>query len=268
MTDTITSFKLGYGGQAVLNGTRVLVTSGNMENSVNPVYTNAYSQPVSTDSRSRVLHADGTVTHTGTIGFDLTTDSLSALKPLVSRGAVFKVGLYDGENGMEMEKCYVTSISMNGSPSGFITASVGFSSAFPASKADGGSANNRDGFTENIIPYWWSGNSYVRDWSFSFNQQVVPKFANKNSYLLQNEGILASSPLYLFIGEIDCSLDFTTFVPLVTDTVSVASSGFRIVGRTNGSSYGFAGQNDLGTYKYSIVSSAIGTNDSAVLTIT
>lgn len=268
MADTLTAIRLGYGGTIILDGTNVLATSGSMDNTVTPAYTSGYSQPTSEVSRSRILHADGTVSHSGSIGFDMTFTALSAVKNILKRNATFSVGMYDGEYGMEMDNCYASSITLSGSPSGFITGSISFQSATPPTKSLGGSSNLRDSLIADVIPYWWSGNSYVRDWTFTFNQQITPRYANKNSYLMQSEGILASSPLYIFVGEIDCTLDFTTFVPLVTDTVNIANSSFRIIGRTASTGYAIGGQNDLGTYKYSIVSHALGYNNGGMLTIT
>lgn len=270
MTDTLTTIRLGYGGLVILNGASILATSGSMENNVTPAYTSGYNMPNDTSSRSRILHSDGTVTHTGSVGFDLTTSGLSAIRDLMTRNHRFGVTMYDGQFGMSMTNCAVESISMSGAPAGLISASVNFSSDTPANKLNSSfSINCRDCFIGEIIPYWWSGNSYVREWTLTFNQSVAPRFANLNKYSasLQSEGILASSPLYLFVGEIDVRLDFTTFCPLVTDTVHVSTDSFQIVGRTTGSGYTLSGQNELPTYKYSISSHAVGLNNAGVLTI-
>lgn len=267
MTDTITTIRLGYGGYANLDGETVLITSGNMENNVSPAYTNGYAMPNDNSSRSKILHSDGTVTHTGQIGFDLTTSSLNAVTRLLQRNKRFTVGLYDGQYGMEMKDCVAESISLSGSPSGLLSGSVSFTSEKPSQKKSSSSTNIRDNFIGEIIPYWWSGNSYVRDWALSFSQSVSPRYANKNEYLLIDEGILASSPLYLFVGEVECRLDFSTFCPLVTDTVYIRTDAIKIVGRTVSTGYALTGQNDLPTYKYSIVSHAVGFNNENMLTI-
>jgi hypothetical protein len=156
---------------------------------------------------------------------------------------------------------------MQGSPSGLISCTISFSSASPSEKVSSNFTGMRDDFSADFIPYWWSGNSYVRDWTLSFNQSVTPKFANKNLYKMTNDRILASSPLYLFVGEIDVNLDFTCFCPLVSDKVNVSTSSFKINGRTSGSGYSMGGQNDLGMYKYSILSHALGSNDGEMLVI-
>lgn len=266
--ETLTAIRLGYGGGATFNGTRVPVTAGNMDNSVSVQHQSAYLMPNNTTSRSRILHSDGTVTHTGNISFDLTNDALSSVKDILKRGQTFDVSLYDGVYGRSMTDCYATSISLSGSPAGLITATIAFMSTNPATKTTNvGNTNYSDIFSTDFIPYWWSGNSYVRDWTFTFNQSVTPKFSNLNLYKMTNEGVLASSPNYLFIGEIDCSLDFTTFCPLVSDKVYIANSSFKINGRTNSTGYTMGSFNDLATHKYNIMSHALGKNDSAMLTI-
>jgi hypothetical protein len=267
MTDTITTLRLGYGGLAEVAGNPVLVTSGSFENSVTPAYTSGYLMPNDTTSRSRILHSDGTVTHSGNVGFDLTDDGLSAVKGLMKRNERFTVKLCDGEYGKRMTDCAVNSLALSGNPSGYMTASIAFSSVNPPTDVSASSMNRRDSFISSTIPYWWSGNSYVRDWNISFSQTVSPRFGNKNVYKMQDDGILASSPLYLFVGEISCTLDFTTFCPLVTDTVYIATTSFKVVGRTSGTGYTIGGLEDLPAYKYSIVSHAVGYNNNNMLTI-
>jgi len=267
--DTLTSIRLGYGGKGFLNGTQVLITSGSMESSVSIQHQSMYSMPNTNESRSRVLHSDGTVQHTGSISLDLTTSALDVIKSILIRNKKFSVSIYDGTFGKTMNHCVATSIEINGQPSGFITATVSFMSDFPSvSESNSSSANNMNTFMNEIIPYWWSGNSYVRDWGFTFNQQVTPKYGNKNLYKMTNEGVLASSPLYLFVGETDCSLDFTTFCPLISDKVYIANSVFRFSGRTNSNGFSVSGANDLGMYKYNIISHALGNNENNVLVLT
>lgn len=273
--DTITNIRLGHGGGAYIAGTYVPATSGNMENSVSVQYSSGYYMPNDTTSRSRILHSDGTVTHTGSVSFDLTTASLGVIKNIIGtstglRGVHFNVSLCDGVYARTMTNCYATSITMNGSPSGVLGASINFMSASPSTSADySADQNTRDAFTVDLIPYWWSGNSYVRDWTFTYTQNVVPKFCNSTYglYKTTDDGIKAVSPTYLFIGEIDVSLDFTTFCPIVTDTVNIYNSAFSIIGRTTSSGYTMGGANDLGTYKYNIASHASLTNDDGMLYI-
>ena len=273
MADTITTLKLGYGGKALINGVPVLATSGSFTNSVTPSYNSAYEMPNDDTSRSRVLHADGTVTHSGSLGFDMTIGALSVLESLLARNQKFSVEMYDGQYGMKMGSqsgtngCVADSISISGSPGGFITASLSFQCIDPPTKLTTSASNMRDSHISDVIPYWWSGNSYVRDWTFSFSQTVTPKFVNKNRYQMISEGILASSPVYLFVGEIQAGLEFQTFCPLVTDSVYIASERFKIIGRTSSTGYAIAGLNELPSYRYSIQSSAIGRNNENILTI-
>ena len=267
MSETLTAIRLGYGGYAAVDGVRFAMTSGGMENTVTASSMSMYGMGTS-GSRGRVLHSDGTVSHSGSLGFDLTVASLSKLKQLMERGAKFSVTMCDGAFGMSMRDCLVSSISLSGSPSGLLSGSMSFVSDKPASKTTNSAVNNsRDVFTSDIIPYWWSGQTYARDWSFTFTQSVSPRYGNKNIYNMVGDGILASSPLYIFVGEIEASMDFTTFVPLVTDTVNIANSSFRITGRISSTGYQAAGQSDLGMYKYSITSASLGRSDAPFLFI-
>lgn len=268
---TITTIRLGHGGGAYLNGTYIPATSGSMDNSVSVQYQSGYYMPGNTTPRSRILHSDGTVTHSGSVSFDLTTDVLDIVKEIVKvRRYPLSVKLCDGEHSREMTDCYATSVTLSGSPSGVLNGSINFMGPSPAVPGSNSSTENeRDSFTNTLIPYWWSGNSYVRDWTFTYNQNVIPKFCNKTRgfYKSTDEGILAVSPTYLFVGEIDITLDFTTFCPMVTDTVNISNRSFKIIGRTTSSGYNMGGANDLGTYKYSISSHSTLTNDSAIITI-
>jgi len=268
MINTLTNIRLGHGGGALIDNVYVPATSGSMDNSVNVQYQSGYSMPPKGD-RSRILHADGTVTHTGSVSFDLTYSSLAVVKNLCERGESFPVSLLDGEYGMNMLNCYVTSLSLSGSPSGILSASLSFMSDSPSNGITNSNVyNKRDAFTNELVPYWYSGNSYVRDWTFTFNQSVTPKFHNKCIYRSEKYGILAASPNYLFIGETDYSLDFTTFCPLITDNVHIYTSTFTIKGRTTGTGYIMGGSNDLGMYRYNIASHSEDRNNNITLTIT
>jgi hypothetical protein len=267
MSETLTAIRLGYGGYADVDGVKFAMTSGSMDNTVTASSMSMYNMG-KTGSRGRVLHADGTVSHSGSLGFDLTLSSLTKLKSLMTRGSSFAVTMCDGEYGMRMQDCLASSISLSGSPSGVLSGSLSFVSDKPPQKRSNSAvSNSRDVFTDGVIPYWWSGQTYARDWNFSFSQSVTPRYGNKNIYNMVGDGILASSPLYIFVGEIEATLDFTTFVPLVTDSVNIANSSFRITGRVASTGYQAAGQSDLGMYKYSITSASLGRSNAPFLFI-
>lgn len=257
---TLTDIRLGHGGGAYLNGVYVPATGGSMDNSVSVQYQSGYLMGSDSTSRSRILHSDGTVTHSGSVSFDLTTSSLSVVSNIIrTRGLDFNVKLMDGAFSREMTNCYATSITLSGSPSGVLNGTVNFMGPTPSIPDNNIlEPNARDSFTDGLIPYWWSGNSYVRDWTLTYNQNIVPKFCNKTSgfYNMISDGIAAVSPTYLFVGEIDVTIDFTTFCPLASDNVNISTNNFKIVGRTTSSGYNMGGSNDLGTYKYSITSHA------------
>lgn len=263
--------RLGYGGSAVIAGKQVLITGGSMEQANNPTFLEMMDIEPTTNSRSRVLHADGTSVYTGTLSFDVSKDFMSVLTAatLLGRRYQFTVGIHDGENQWVMADCYMTSLALAGAPSGFITASVSFMSKnvrVPGAVTNtyllddyygtGGTNTNQPG------GYWWSGNTDVKEWSFTINQNVEPMYRNQD----------VVTPRYLKVGLIDFSLDVTLYQEWNLTAIGIMTKTFTLIASavSGGKSFTFNGVSDLGTYGYNFTSAAditVGSGDS-IITIT
>lgn len=250
--------RLGYGGSAVIDGVQVLVTSGSMAQSDSPSYLemvdiNPAGSPMA--SRSKVLHADGTSSYTGSIGFDVTKNGIDLISTskLLGRGYKFNVGIHDGENQWVMNNCYLTSLSLSGSPGGFIASSISFTGM--SGKASSNVTNNYilddyygvSSSTDNQpIGYWWSGGPDVKDWTFSMSQSVEAVYLNQNS----------KDPKYLRVGLIEYDLEVTLYESGTPGSISIRGTTFTITGVTTEKGYSYNGVSDLGTYSHSFSSSA------------
>ena len=239
--------RLGYGGSGVIAGQQVLITSGSFAVAETPSYIEPWSIPPSATSRSRVLHADGTEVYTGEISLDVTDDFLTVLttSTLLGRYYQFNVGINDGEDAQEMQDCFVTSLSLSGAPGGLITASVSFISAnAPQTSISVANAFIRD---DEPLGYWYSGNTDVRDWTFSMNQNASPMYRNSNT----------QAPRYIKVGMVDYSLAVTTFDAIVAhSTINIKTSSFSLTGVTTSREYAFAGITDLGNYRHTFETAA------------
>jgi hypothetical protein len=258
--------ELGYRGRAVLNGTEVLVTSGSMENAVSTSYLSGYDM-TGTQNKSRIFHASGVVTHTGNLSFDLTSEVCTTIKNILKnpRSTKFQVSMYGNDSGWVMTDCVANTISLNGSPNGLVTGSISYMSDSPAKLTVLGDTNNRDGFSETLVPYWHTGANLVRDWSLSFSLNVIPKHCNGDeakSYSLF--GIKAHSPKYLYLGETQYDLNFSCFEKL-TNTYNVKLGGGQIFSCSTyvvtGSALSIGGAGDINIFKYSASSHAIDDNE-------
>lgn len=258
--------ELGYRGRAILNGTPVLVTSGSMENAVSTSYLSGYDM-VGTQNKSRIFHAAGVVTHTGSLSFDLTSEACFMIKNILSnpRDTKFQVSMYGNDSGWLMKDCVAQTISLNGSPSGLVTGSISYMSDSPANLTVLGETDARDDFSAMLVPYWHTGANLVRDWSLSFSLNVIPKHCNGDeakSYGLF--GIKAHSPKYLFLGETQYDLNFSCFQK-ITNGFSVKLGGGQIFSCNSyvvtGSALNIGGAGDINIFKYSASSHALDDNE-------
>jgi hypothetical protein len=95
--------------------------------------------------------------------------------------------------------------------------------------------------------YWYSGNTDVKDWSFSFNQATTPVYINEDD----------DSPRYIKVGLIDCSLEVNTYEAVQTHKViNIATTSFTLTGDTSSEGFQFLGQTELGQYAHMFESSA------------
>lgn len=95
--------------------------------------------------------------------------------------------------------------------------------------------------------YWYSGNTDVKDWSFSFNQATTPVYINEDD----------DSPRYIKVGLIDCSLEVNTYEAVQTHkTINIATTSFTLTGDTAAEGFQFLGQTELGQYAHTFESAA------------
>jgi|ETNvirnome_2_300_1030623.scaffolds.fasta_scaffold15734_1 hypothetical protein len=246
---------LGYGGSAEIavagglgSGTQVLITSGQFDKAVTPSYLEPLDIPPSSSSRSRVGHADGVESYTGSLAFDVTASALALIttSTLLSRYYSFDVGIDDGNDAYAMLACNITNLTLTGAAGGLINASIGF----VAAAEHGSSVAVKNAFirTEEPLGYWWSGNSDVRDWSLTMNQNVIPMYSNQN----------VSAPKYLKVGLVDYSLQVTTYDAVQThNVIYVATTSFTLTGNTTSEGYSFGGVTELGTYTHTFETAAL-----------
>lgn len=253
------SRRLGYGGSAVIAGQQVLMTSGGFASAESPSYLEPWDISPTAVSRSRVLHADGTKAYSGELSLDVTDAFLLVLttSTLLGRRYQFDVGIHDGESAEIMEDCYLTSLNLTGAPGGLIAASVSFVSA----NAPQVSISVDNNFIRDDVPlgYWYSGNTDVRDWSFTMNQAVEPVYRNEDSM----------DPRYLKVGMVDYSLAVTTFDAVIAhNAIDIKTSTFTLTGVTVSSEYAFAGITDIGNYRHTFETAAAASSGSGGIIIT
>lgn len=245
-------FELGYSGFGVIDNTNVLATSGNLNVERNIPYINPLALPPVIGygggiSVSKVQYAKGTKYSTGSISFDVNLPSCYLMNTvrLFKRGYKFSVRMFDGLKGYSLDSCYLNSASLSGSAGGLITASLSFTSICEIQQNNNSATWIRD---EQPLGYWASGNINVRDWSLNFSQNVEPVFCN---------GTGSEYAHYMKIGEIEMSLDITTYERIYRySTIRISmSGGISIIGQTKSEGYNFNGAGDLGTFSHSFVSS-------------
>jgi len=240
--------RLGYGGSGEVDGEQVLITSGAFNKAATPSFLEPLDIPPNTDSRSRVLHADGIESYSGDISFDLTVAAMSVLSltKLLKRGYVFNVGIDDGEDAYLMEDCLLSSLTLSGAAGGLLSASLSFMSANEA-QASIAVANDFVRDTDPPYGYWYSGNTDVRDWTFTMNQALTPMYVNRDEVV----------PRYLKHGMIDFSLGVTTYEQVhAHSTINIATAAFTLTGVTAGSGYSYGGVTELGTYSHQFETAA------------
>lgn len=255
---------LGYGGSAEIaaagglgGGTQVLITSGQFDKAITPSYLEPLDIPPSSTSRSRVDHADGVATYNGTLAFDVTANALTVLttSTLLSRYYSFDIGIDDGNEAWQMLSCKLTNLTLSGAPAGVINASISFMAATEHSSSV--SVTNDFIRTEEPLGYWWSGNTDVRDWSFTMNQNVTPMYGNANTTV----------PRYLKVGLVDYSLQVTTYDGVQQhSTIYIATTSFSLTGNTTAEGYSFGGVTELGMYTHTFeTAAAIGTGSGGTI---
>lgn len=256
------SKRLGYGGSAVIGSTQVLITSGSFEITNNPAYNTMIDIAPNTQSRSKVLHADGTSEYTASIGFDVTSAAMSLLttSTLLGRRYLFSLGIHDGENKFVMTDCFATQLTLSGAPGGLITANL---SAMGKTAWTAGTVTND--FIRNTVRvgsdlankplgYWWSGGPDIRDWTLTMTQSVTPMYRN----------LAETDPGYLKVGPIEYVLAVNLYAYPIADNkaIHIATKTFNLTGVSTSLGYSFNGITDLGTYSHTFTTSATGSDGS------
>lgn len=251
----------GYLGSAIVDGVQVLVTSAAFQTDITPSYLNMLSMPVSTASRTKVLHADGTAVASANIAFDVTSSSLVLLSAsrLIQRGDSFSLGIHDGKRGQNLTNCMMQSLTIAGSAGGLITCNL---QALSSSAPVVGSVTNAFIRDQEPYGYWYSGNANVREWTLSISQALNPVYTNENE----------TYPRYLRYGLLEISLDVTTYEQLQAyEEIYIATGLYTLLrGATTSQGYNYGGQTELGYYTHRFDASArasIGSSD-AVIQIT
>jgi len=264
------SRRLGYGGSAVISGQQVLITGGSMEEADTPSFLEMMDiPPLANQSRSKILHADGTKGYTGTLSFDMTLNALNVFTAatMFSRRYLFNMGIHDGEAQWEMNGCYLTTLSLTGAPGGLIGASLSFVAT--TGKTGGVVLNNYilDDYY-GVAPsvgnqpagYWWSGGADIKEWTFTMNQTVEAVYLNQDT----------PEPKYLKVGLIEYTLDATLYSALTPNLISIMTDTFTLSGVTTGKGYTFNGVSDLGMYTHNFTTAPLGSSgsDANIINIT
>ena len=267
---TNTAKRLGYGGSAEIDGIQTLITGGSFDQANSVSYLEPWDIPPVQTKRSKVKHADGTAAYTGSVSIDVTENAM----PLFSIGRLldrnfntpvgFIMGIHDGENEYRMEKCKVSSISLSGSANGLIAATV---SVVGITGKGSGVVENEyllnyvdtpDAEKNRPAAYWWSGNTDVKDWTLTFNQDVQPVYSNEDTV----------EPRYIRVGLVSYSLQVTTYSELDHDSVEIITTAFVLTGDTTTKGYTYNGPSDLGMYSHSFETAADATDGSDGVIIT
>lgn len=265
--------RLGYGGYAFIGEYQVLITSGSFSAEHSPSYMNMLDMPVaegsgnsSAGNMSRVNHADGVSSYSGSISFDVDSSVIGLFGKYLFRKNQFGATIGDGENNFSMMGCYVTSLSMSATAGGLMTSSISFV--------------GKEGREENIGPiaayvrdatplaYWRTGNLDLRDWTLTMSQAVRPMYGNSDSTDIYGNGsVMSSNPKYLKVGAVEYTLDVTSYTPQLTNKIFVKTSSFTIAGKTTSVGYSFGGLDDVGMYTHTFSSVADGASDAVVITV-
>jgi len=251
--------QLGFAGVGFVDMQQVLITSGSMSKEHNVPYVQPLDIPniegsAGGPSRTRVQYADGTITLTGSIGFDINAPGMAlfTVSRLLRRGYNFPIRMFDGETGYYLRECFITSLSLSGSVGGLVTASLNFVSRHdwqPQPDAATGLFNR----PESPIGYWAAGNANVRDWTFNYTQSAEPVYLNQMvvtdvvSFPAEDD----RWPRYIRVGVVEYGLDVTTYDGVLAhDTIKIFTSAFTLTGTTGSEGYNFGGPTDLGTFTH------------------
>ena len=251
-----TAKRLGYGGSAEIDGIQVLITGGNFDETFTTSFLQMVDTPPSGTGRTRVRHADGVNSYSGSLTFDVTAAAMSmfSVSRMLGRWYSFDVGINDGNVSEKLTGCKVTSLSLTGAPGGLVSASVSFMAKQAFSANSVANAFIRDDTTPSgqVAGYWWSGpgdlTMKLKTWTLTMNQESQSVYGNKNE----------TEPLYIRVGLVDYLLDVEVYEEFlgVNDAVRICTKTFTLTGIPFTRGFSFNGVTDLGTFKYSFGTAA------------
>ena len=70
------SITLGYGGGAIIDNAKVLITSGNLSRNLSVPYIRPFSAPFDASKRMQLKIGDGVYSYSGSISFDMTVENI------------------------------------------------------------------------------------------------------------------------------------------------------------------------------------------------
>ncbi len=247
---------LGYGGAGYINNIQVLITGGSVNTANSISYLNAVDILPTQVSRSRMKHADGTSLTTANLTFDLTDVSLAEVMGLYVRREEFNLEINDGNNSGTLNNCFANNITLSGAPGGLISGSIQATSIEDSTYS--GSVSNTfireppaiGSRSQEPLAYYFSGNTDVRSWTLTMNQEVSPVYLNLD---VVNAG-------YLKVARWDFQLDIVTYTNQSHNSIQVRTNSWILQGDTTASAYTFNGTTDFGMVSHSFATSAdIGT---------
>lgn len=179
---------LGYGGGAYINGQPVLITSGNISQTVNEPVVLPYDMPhITGDGADRfdINLGDGTYSYNGSISFDYTLEAVEELitKTFLSRNSEFDVVIHNGDQSYQLNKCKWSSFTISVSPQSLVTGSISFQSTNGNKQVlEAYSGAIQYIFDHELLAYWNTGNEEIESFNISLNQGLTPVYLNGNQY--------------------------------------------------------------------------------------
>jgi hypothetical protein len=244
---------LGYGGAGKITvagnaEVQVLITGGSWSATTTPTYVNAIDILPTNVTRSKMLHAPGTITETVNITFDITDESLVLIDQIFERNKLVDVEINDHNTGIVLEECKATAVTLSGAAGGLISCSMDLISIGPATINTALAAFEND-FIRDQEPlgYWYSGNTDVREWTLAMNQEASLVFPNDTGQRAH----------YIKVARWGFQLDVTTYQDIQThSSIAIKTDSWTLQGETVAEGYTFNGQTDFGMFSHSITTSA------------
>lgn len=237
--------KLGWSGAALIDGVRVMVTSGSFSLEKSPGFVEMVDIERDNVSRSKVVYSDGVTASNGNISFDISSEAMALFTTsrLFQRYYKFDVVLNDGNIGYLLEDCYANSVSLSSSVGSLISGSISFVSKNKWTEQSSSFVK----LTQIPMGYWFSGDSSIQmiNWTFNYNQDAQVMFLNQKSSTDRTLG------KYVKCGKNEYTLSVATYNKLTQQNkITIGSSTFTLTGINTSETFDYGGQSDLSTYSY------------------